>query len=130
MVSLMSQLRRVLAPVTAIWLSCQVGTLALAPFALWIVAADPHGVECTCGHGAGAMCPMHHRPTGDSDSCAMQAANLPGSAVLTAITGIAGLVPGSTTSIEPATVTKQVPNADVHVEGRRPIPPDPPPPRA
>ena len=130
MVSLMSQLRRVLAPVTAIWLSCQVGTLALAPIALWFTAADPHGVECTCGHGAGAMCPMHHKPIDESESCTLQAANLPGSAVLTAITGITGLVPVSMTSIGPATSTKRVSNADVQVEGRRPIPPDPPPPRA
>ena len=126
----MTPLRRVLAPVTAIWLCCQVGTMALAPVALWITAADPRGIECTCGHGAGAMCPMHHKPTDESGTCAMQAANLPGSAVLAAINGIAGLVPGSATSIGPATATQQAPMADVHVNGRRPIPPDPPPPRA
>jgi hypothetical protein len=126
----MTRLRRVLAPVAAIWLCCQVGTLALAPVALWITAADPHGVECTCGHGDGAMCPMHHKPTNESGTCAMQAANLPGSAILAAIIGIAGLVPGSTVSIGPAIVSKQAPKADIDVDGRRPIPPDPPPPRA
>jgi hypothetical protein len=126
----MTRLRRGLAPVAAIWLCCQVGTLALAPVALWIAAADPHGIECTCGHGAGAMCPMHHKPTDQSGTCAMQAASLPGNAVLAAITGLTGLVPGSTISIGPATVTTPAPKADVHVDGRRPIPPDPPPPRA
>ena len=126
----MTSFRRVLAPVAAIWLCCQVGTMALAPVALWITAADAHGVECTCGHGDGAMCPMHHKPANESGTCAMQAANLPGSAVLAAITGIAGLVPSSTVSIGPAIVTKQALNTDIHVAGRRPIPPDPPPPRA
>lgn len=126
----MTRLRRVLEPLAAIWLCCQVATITLAPAALWITAADPHSVECTCGHGAGAMCPMHHKPTEESGTCAMQSANLPGSALLTAITGIAGLMPGSTVSIGPATVTQPPRNADVHVDGRRPIPPDPPPPRA
>ena len=126
----MTHLRRVLGPVTALWLCCQVGTITLAPVALWLTAADPHGVECTCGHGAGAMCPMHHKPADQSGSCAMQAANLPGSAVLTVITGIAGLVPASMISIGPASVANRAPNAEVHVDGRRPIPPDPPPPRA
>lgn len=126
----MTRLRRGLAPVAAIWLCCQVGTMALAPVALWVTAADPHSVECTCGHGDGAMCPMHHKPTNESGTCAMQAANLPGSAVLAAITGITGVVTGSAISIGPASVTTQAPKADVHVDGRRPIPPDPPPPRA
>ena len=81
---LMTHLRRVLAPVTAIWLFCQVGAVALVPAALWITAADSHGVECTCGHGLGAICPMHHKPADDPAACAMKAANT-GTAVLTTL---------------------------------------------
>jgi hypothetical protein len=125
----MTRLRRGLAPVAAIWLCCQVGTLALAPVALWIAAADPHGIECTCGHGAGAMCPMHHKPANGSAPCAMQAANSSEAAVLSGLVGTAGLVPEPLRSIEPAPRSAYAPPPDVHVVGERPVPPDPPPPR-
>jgi hypothetical protein len=125
----MAHLRRLLAPVTAIWLCCQVGTLALVPVALWITAADPHAEECTCGHGPGAMCPMHHRPTGRSAPCAMQAADSSGTAVLTTLAGTAGLTTEPTHSIQPPTFTESPHAADEHAAGERPVPPDPPPPR-
>jgi hypothetical protein len=125
----MTHLRRVLVPVTAVWLLCQVGTLALVPVALWITAADPHAAECTCGHGPGAMCPMHHKPSGESAPCAMQAANRSGTAVLTTLVGNAGLITEPTHSIQPPTSTEYSRAADVHVAGERPVPPDPPPPR-
>jgi hypothetical protein len=60
----------------------------------------------------------------------MQASNNTEDAVLTTLAGIAGLVPESILSIGPADATKYVTRADVRVIGRRPIPPDPPPPRA
>ena len=95
----MTHLRRVLGPATAIWLFCQVATVMLAPVALWI-AADVHAAECTCGHGADALCPMHrHKPAGDPNNhCSMQAANRTGAAVLTTIIGAAGLIPESAPS--------------------------------
>ncbi len=126
----MAHVRRVLAPLTATWLFCQIGTVALVPVALWLSAADPHAVECTCGHGVGAMCPMHHQPAGRKTPCAMQAANSSESAFLTTLAAVAGLVPELTMSIGPANVAGRVGSADVQVTSRRPIPPDPPPPRA
>jgi hypothetical protein len=125
----MTHLRRVLVPVTAIWLFCQVGTVALVPVALWITAADPHAAECTCGHGVGAMCPMHHKPSGESAPCAMQAANGPATAVLTTLVGNAGLITEPPQSIQLPTSTRCAQAADVQVAGERPVPPDPPPPR-
>jgi hypothetical protein len=125
----MTHLRRALAPVTAIWLFCQVGAVALVPAALWITAADSHGVECTCGHGLGAICPMHHKPADDPAACGMKAANT-GTAVLTTLIGTAGLVTEPTRSIQPPTPSSYPRAADVHLAGERPVPPDPPPPRA
>src|SRR5678809_1698818 len=87
----MTHLRRVLGPATAIWLLCQFGAVASVPVTLWTSAADPHTEECTCGHDAGAMCPMHHKPAGRPARCAMQAANSSGTAVLTMVVGVAGL---------------------------------------
>src|SRR5258705_12894433 len=97
----MTRLRRALAPLAAIWLSCQIGTVGLVPAALWVSAADPHAAECTCGHGADAMCPMHHhKPTGNTNgNCAMQAAKSPATAVLTALVGVAGPRNKDTTAI-------------------------------
>ena len=126
----MRHLRRVLAPVTAIWLFCQIGSVALVPVALWTSAADLDAEACTCGHGPGAMCLMHHKPAGESVPCAMQAANNSGAAVLNTLVGTAGLVPEPPRSSQPAAPSARVRALDVHVDGERPVPPDPPPPRA
>jgi hypothetical protein len=127
----MTRLRGALAPVAALWLSCQIGTVALAPVALWVSAADPHAAECTCGHGADMMCPMHHHtPTGNGNSrCAMEATNGPGAAVLTTIVGVAGLLPASTPALVALAPSTGVVPSDVDVRSERPIPPEPPPPR-
>ena len=126
----MMHLRRALVPLTAIWLCCQVGTAALVPVAMWITAADPHGVECTCGHGLGAICPMHHKPSGDSAQCAMRSASGSGLAVLASLVGMIGLIAEPTRSIQPAHPSAFRNVADAEIVGRRPVPPDPPPPRA
>src|SRR5258708_9436 len=128
----MTRLRRLLAPLAAIWLSCQIGTVALVPAAMWISAADPHAAECTCGHGADARCPMHrHKPAGNSSShCSMQATNGAGTAVLTTIFGVAGLIPESAPLLVAPVPSTSVSPADVDVRGERPVPPDPPPPPA
>jgi hypothetical protein len=126
----MAQLRRLLAPVTAIWLFSQLGTVAHVPVALWITAADAHKEECTCGHGPGAMCPMHHKPARNAAPCAMQAADQSGNAVLTTLASLSGLVPEPQVPIGPADATTHVGHHDMHVVGRGPVPPDPPPPRA
>src|SRR5262245_17976345 len=126
----MARMRRVLRPLAAIWLFSQIGAVTLAPVALWIAAADPHGVECTCGHGLGAMCPMHHKPSGDSAQCAMRSATASEAAVLASLVGIVGLVAEPTRSIEPATPSAFRHAVDVQGAGLRPVPPDPPPPRA
>jgi hypothetical protein len=128
----MMRLRRGLAPLAAIWLSCQIGTIALVPVALWVSAADPHAAECTCGHGVDALCPMHrHRPAGNQNShCSMQAANGAGTAVLRTFVGVAGLIPESTPLLVVPVPSTSVSPADVDLPGERPVPPDPPPPRA
>ncbi len=128
----MTRLRRVLAPLAAIWLFCHVGSVALVPVALWVGAADAHAPVCTCGHGADAMCPMHrHKPAGSTEShCSMQAAQGAATAVLTTIGSIAGLIPESTPSLIAPVPSTSVGPTDVDVRGERPVPPDPPPPRA
>ena len=126
----MAHMRRVLAPLITFWLFSQIGTVALVPVALWISAADPHAAECTCEHGTGAMCPMHHKPAKSAAPCALQAANTPEGTALTTLVGTAGLVPEPVVSIGRAPTTSSGRRADARAVGRRPVPPDPPPPRA
>jgi hypothetical protein len=125
----MTRLRRVLVPFTAIWLTCQVGTIAVVPVALWFTAPDQHADECTCGHGLGAICPMHHKPSSGLEPCAMRPANGSGAAVLTTLVGITGLVAELARSIQPPMSSASPNTTDVQVAGERPVPPDPPPPR-
>jgi hypothetical protein len=125
----MTPLRRVLAPLTAIWLTCQIGTVALVPVALWVSTADPHAAECTCQHGGEATCPMHHKPAAPT-RCAMQNANESGTAALTSLSGILGLIPEQASSLTQALAPTDIPSADDHPIGVGVVPPDPPPPRA
>ena len=125
----MSRLRRVLAPLTALWLLCQVGTLALVPGMLHGKPAAAHATECTCGHGAGLMCPMHHHQPAGPMRCSMRAVDYSGTAVLTALAGIGGFISQPAGSIQPPVFVTHRPTADALAIGQRPVPPDPPPPR-
>lgn len=126
----MTRLRRVLPFVTAIWLCGQVGTIALVPVALRISTANPHAAECSCGHGDGATCPMHHTSRdGESAPCAMRAVDTSGTAVLTSLVGTTGLLAESPRSIPPPIPAEHRRTADMHAAGERPVPPEPPPPR-
>jgi len=127
----MPQLRRVLAPLTALWLLCQVGTLALVPVVLRGATPAAHGTECTCGHGNDMMCPMHHHgAAGASTRCSMQPVDHSATAVLTALAGVIGFIAQPSRSIEPATSVEHPHTLDILPAGQRPVPPDPPPPRA
>lgn len=126
----MLRLRRVLAPLTALWLLCQVGTAALVPVVLRETPVSAHGTECTCGHGDDMMCPMHHHAAGKPVQCAMQPLDHSSTAVLMALAGVAGFIAPPRPSIQPAL---SVPHTHAAVDlplGPRPVPPDPPPPRA
>lgn len=127
----MTRLRCALVPLAAMWLFCQIGTIALMPVAMSASAADSRAGVCNCGHGPDAMCPMHrHKPAGDPIShCSMQAADETGTAVLTTIVGAAGLIPESAPSLVAPVPSMNVSPTDVDVRGERPLPPDPPPPR-
>ena len=127
----MSRLRRLLAPLTALWLLCQVGTLGLVPAMLRGNSPVAHAAECTCGHGDGSMCPMHHhQPGGTPIQCSMQAVDHSSTAVLTVVASIAGFIAQPAGSIQPPASLVHLHAADARAIGSRPVPPDPPPPRA
>ena len=116
----MVRLRRVLGPLVAVWLLCQAGGAA----AVWLPAFD----DCACPHGDGAVCPMHHSPSGRKP-CSMQGTDNSSALALASLLAPAAPVPVLSAD---AILTSDTPMriADRSADGRRPVPPDPPPPRA
>jgi hypothetical protein len=60
----------------------------------------------------------------------MQPVNSTPTAVLSALVGLPGFIPGFTSSLIAPDASTHIGKADVDDPGRRPVPPDPPPPRA
>jgi hypothetical protein len=69
----MKAIRRHLSWVAGGWLVCQLGLVPATSLALnlWAIASESHA-ECTCGHGDGAMCPMHHRALPRPGTCTLR----------------------------------------------------------
>ena len=124
----MPRARRALGLVAATWLFCQAATLALVPTLLGIGAMEASVAECTCTHGANAICPMHHKPSASGKVCALQGMTASKVALVNALFGIAGLLPAPTpaTNQEPARPTARL---DRSTAASRLLSPDSPPPR-
>src|SRR3954464_5316456 len=123
----MSRFRSALARVAIMLLVCQSMSLAAVPVAMWSEATA--ALECTCGHGAPAMCPLHHRSAAGSPRCAMRALADVDSVMIVSLLGPTGLMPGSPTFTAPPRRVV-IATLDVDDAVRRSAPPDPPPPRA
>jgi hypothetical protein len=59
----MHWIRLQVARVAAGWLVFHVCLLVVVPTALCSSPSASAGAECTCEHGDGLMCPMHHTPS-------------------------------------------------------------------
>src|SRR6478752_4872207 len=94
--------RRSIGPIAAVWLLCQVATLAAVPALLAASLA-----ECVCG--ADAACPMHHKTAAGSKVCVMQSANADVPATLNLLFSIAGLVPTPQLELAPIHAADAVP---------------------
>jgi hypothetical protein len=117
----MSRLRRVLGPLVAVWLLCQAGSTVSA----WVAAVD----DCGCPHDAGGMCPMHSSGAKRGKTCAMRAAD--SSAAITIASLLGPVAPVSEAAASgPVLIAARIPVLDSTADGLRPVPPDPPPPRA
>jgi hypothetical protein len=123
-----TRLRRLLAPIAFVWLTSQAGLLAALPIALWTGTAEEL-LECRCTHGDHAMCPMHHKRAPGSRICVTQTADQSDAALLASIVNVAGVLPSQVQPIVPPRVRPPGELISI-VSSRRPVPPDPPPPRA
>lgn len=120
-----------LGSIAAAWLVCQTATLGLAPaMMVWAGIGAADLVECTCGHGADATCPMHHHtmPTG-ARPCVMQSTSDHAIAVLASVLGILAFLPQETPGVTLVSAERTI-FSDMLVGLDRLAPPDPPPPRA
>jgi hypothetical protein len=125
----MKRLRRTLAPTAATWLFLQVAAVAAVQAVLWTTPVAADLVRCTCVHGAEEVCPMHHEPASNPDICLLRSGTDGGTAILTLILSNVGLLPADAAAPPPASALLDGVVSGI-VESIRPIPPDPPPPRA
>ena len=126
--TIMTRSRRALGAVAIAWLVCQTAALVAAP-PLLIASASADLNTCTCGHGADATCPMHHKKGASSNICVIRALTMRDVAVLQSIVGVAGLLPADATTIATQPAARPL-RGDDDAAAVRPTPPEPPPPRA
>jgi len=124
----MPRARRALGLVAAAWLVCQAATVALVPTVLGIGAMEASVAACTCAHGAGAICPMHHKPSASAKVCAWQGMTTSSAVLVNALFGVAGLLPAPTPSANQGPARPTARRNRSTATSRR-ISPDLPPPR-
>jgi hypothetical protein len=125
----MSGIRSILGPIAAVWLVSQVAILALVPALLWFQPTSASLAACACVHGAEGACPMHHGSGAGSKVCVMQRTTDTATATLLGLLGGLGLVSQFRVARQPVATTSAV-RLDSFPPTPRPVPPDPPPPRA
>ena len=124
----MTRLRRSAGGFALACVPCSAMTLAGAAIVL-AVSSSESLLECTCDTGDHRMCPMHHRSAPGVKVCLMRSADSDGAAVLTALFGAVAMPPSNTaTALQSASVTVVL--VEPALLSLRPVPPDPPPPRA
>jgi hypothetical protein len=125
----MLRLRGALGPIAGVWLIYQMAAMALVPAAVMAGSVDERQVECSCPHrSTGGACPMHKTAPG-STLCLVRSADSSGQAVLSSLLGPVGVVPALVALISPLPIGTFILVARRTVSDR-PLPPDPPPPRA
>jgi hypothetical protein len=127
----MRRLRQHVSGVIGAWLLCQASAMILAPVSLCMDASAAAVQQaCTCDHGDGLECPMHHTKTTKSkSSCSCRSTTDGPIATLASLVGPTAVLTSRTSVV--ATVT----TSGVRMSPEAPlfdasINPDPPPPRA
>src|SRR5262245_11487209 len=98
----MQKLRRGLRRLAGGWIVLQLSILIAVPTALRLTFPADHqaGLECTCSHGDGMSCPMHHPESQpNAPTCSYRSAANPAAAIAVSILGPSAVL---TRSITPA----------------------------
>jgi hypothetical protein len=124
-----------LALVASAWLVFQLCMLVSIPTALCpATAAAAVGAECTCEHGDGQMCPMHHKPSraksaNESHPCSCRSTSDPAAAMAASLIGPAGVLAPPVALTARATIAVALPAFNPAPLDSFSVP-DSPPPRA
>jgi hypothetical protein len=110
------------------WLAWQLTATLAAPLFVWAAVEHQEQTECQCGHGPGAMCPMHRHNMPKPSDCVVRSDAPDTSWTLPSLFGPA-VPPPSSDRIAFVRVTVPSGRYDRHVIAR-PFEPDLPPPRA
>jgi hypothetical protein len=131
---LMQSMRRWVRGVAGGWLVLHLSLLVSVPTAICsTTSASAIGAECTCDHGDGQMCPMHHTrgkstSPSDSRSCSCRSTSDPISAMAASLIGPAAVLAPSVSLFVPTTAGASA--LRFHPEPLEPSSvPDSPPPR-
>src|SRR4051812_49071649 len=131
----MRWIRPRLAPVAAAWLVFQLALFISVPTTLCATtSANGVGAECTCDHGDGQMCPMHHTRTKShtehgSRSCSCRSSLDPLAALAAALSGPPGVLSARANAVAPQAPSTPEPIVPVAPAAWIAVP-DSPPPRA
>ena len=120
----MTWMRRLLGPIAAVWLVGQAATLGVVPALLEAKAA-----ECTCPLGGDATCPMHQKTGTGSKVCVMHSITTRVPVTLNSLLSVVGVIPDPPLAIALVPAVSAV-RPESMLATPRPLPPDPPPPRA
>ncbi len=116
------------APAVGAWLLCQAFSLTLNAASVCAGMTAPSVEQtCTCAHGDGQECPMHHTKSKSPASCSCRSTNEAPAALVslfgTAILAQSESLPGGTVSSDLSVAPQTEPLGASVI-------PDPPPPRA
>jgi len=127
----MQSMRLRLRRVAAAWLVFQLSVLMSIPAALCLtMPSSATGLECTCAHEDGQMCPMHHtRSKSNSTSCSCRSTTEPISAITASLWGPSAVLTHAVASVDLA-VTSDMPRISDWSPIEALVVPDAPPPRA
>jgi hypothetical protein len=108
------------------WLVVQLTSTLAVPTIVW--SSMQSQSECQCGHGAGAICPMHKHNVPKDGGCVLRSGAPDTAATVLSFLSPIGLEPVATrANLARATV---LPTPFIHHAIDRPVTPDLPPPRA
>src|SRR2546422_2895260 len=83
-------------------LVCQLCVLSLTPALCARIPSAVGGVECTCSHGDGQVCPMHHTTsTSKTKSCSCRSTTDSAAAVMASLFGQTALLAASIGAADP-----------------------------
>ena len=127
----MNKIRHQIVRIAGGWLALQLCLVSAAPVVLWAsLSSGAATVECTCSHGDGVECPMHHATAkGGSKSCSCRSTADDSLAVIASLFGETAVLTTPTQATEPS-FSAQLPRGSRSHPLDLFLVPDAPPPRA